>query len=123
MADEQAEERVKAMKIRLDETNRHHQAASLAHQDQRVELERVTLKLQLAKETNMALAMEKMEWQDKIDQLELQLSGEGSFETEIKGKSLMAGSGATPIGGRGKIICAEKLLRLTNWLLLVQTLE
>jgi hypothetical protein len=62
---------MKAMKVRLDETNRHRQATNLAHQTQRVELERVTRELQLVKETNMALATEKMEWQDKITQLEL----------------------------------------------------
>jgi hypothetical protein len=71
LADERAEECVKAMKVRLDETNRHRQAANLVHQTQRVELERVTRELQLVKETNVALAMEKMEWQDKITQSEL----------------------------------------------------
>jgi hypothetical protein len=71
LADERAEERVKAMKVRLDETNRHRQATNLAHQTQRVELERVTCELQLVKETNVALATKKMEWQDKITQLEL----------------------------------------------------
>jgi hypothetical protein len=111
------------MKARLDKTNRHCQAANLAHQTQRVELEHVTRELQLVKETNVALATEKMEWQDKITQLELQLSGEGSFKMDVKGKSPMVGSGVTPIGGRGKVVRADELLGLTNWLPPVQTLE
>jgi hypothetical protein len=35
----------------------------------------------------------------------------------------MVGSGITPIGGRGKVIRAEDLLGLTDWLPPVQTLE
>ena len=87
------------MKARLAKTNRHRQAANLAHQTQRVELEPLTRKLQLVKETNVALAIEKMEWQDKIFQLELQLSSKRSFELDIKRKSPIVGSGVIPIGG------------------------
>lgn len=79
--------------------------------------------LQLAKETNVALATKKMELQDKIVQLKMQLSGEGSFKAVFKGKSPIIGLSAPPIGGRGKVICAKELLGLTNWLPSVQTLE
>jgi hypothetical protein len=42
---------------------------------------------------------------------------------DIKGKSPMVESSVTPIGGRGKVIRAEELLGLTNWLPPVQNLE
>jgi hypothetical protein len=75
------------------------------------------------KETNVALATEKLEQQDKISQLELQLNGEENSEMDVKEKSPMAGSGVTPIGGRGKVVRADELIGLSNWLPPVQTLE
>jgi predicted GNAT family acetyltransferase len=115
LAEERAEARIKAMTARLDETNRHRQNANLAHQTQCVELERVNRELQLVQETNVALATEKMAQEDKIAQLEIQLSGDTMVEPDGKGK--------TPIGSRGKVIRAEDLLSLTDWLPPVQTLE
>ena len=122
LVDEQAEEHVKVMQTRLVEINRHHQIANLAHQTQRVELELVTRELQLMKETNMALATEKLE-QNKISQLELQLNGEENSEMDVKEKSPMVGSGVIPIGGPGKVVQADELIGLSNWLPPVQILE
>jgi hypothetical protein len=42
---------------------------------------------------------------------------------DAKGQSLMLGCGLIPISGRGKVISAEELIGLTNWLPPVQILE
>jgi hypothetical protein len=66
------------------------------------------------KETNVSLATEKLEQQDKISQLELQVNGEENFEMDVKEKSPMAGSGVTPIGRRGKVVRADWIKQLVT---------
>jgi hypothetical protein len=81
----------------------------------------VNRELQLTKETNVALATEKLEQKIKIYQLEFQLNGKVSMVPDDNRKLPFVL--VTPIGGKGKVVDVEDLLNLSEWLSLVHLLE
>lgn len=99
------EERVAAMKARLAESNRHQQATNLAHQTLQVEVEELEKELQLAKDINVVLTIEKIANTTKIAQLEEKLKSKEPIDT-------LALSPSPTL----KMSQDDQLLGLANWI-------